>query len=55
MISSFYFSLSDLHLQFFLCHRWQQMFCENIYVKFSQNINLLLTDKYSISVLQLTK
>ena len=31
------------------------MFCENIYVKFSQNINLLSTDKCSISVLHLTK
>ena len=29
--------------------------CENINVEFSVNINILLTDKYSISILHLAK
>ena len=51
MISLFYFSSRDFHLHFFLCHRWQQMFCEKINVEFSVNINTLLTYKYPISIL----
>ena len=35
MIFLFYFSSRDFRLQFFLCHRWQQMFCENMNVEFS--------------------
>ena len=53
MIALFYFSSRDFHLHIFLRHRWQQMCFENINVKFSVNINTLLTDKYPINILHL--
>ena len=53
MISLIYFSSRDLHLHFFLCHRWQQMFCENINVEFSLIINNLFSTKFTISILDL--
>ena len=55
MISLFYFSSTEFHFLFFSVSQMAADVCENINVEFSVNINILLTDKYSISILHLAK
>ena len=57
MISLFNFSSPEFHFLFYFFSVSQMAadVFENINLEFSANINILLTDKYSISILHLTK